>query len=433
MAPRTWSKAECRGLLAVVVTHVLLGLGYSVLMPVWDAPDEQAHYRYALHLARHGERPPLAENHEAFQPILYYRLASLPLRLLDRIDAGWVDFHAPPRRTDYRAWAWSAETYRFLLGPLVLRWMGIGLAALTLCAIYAAARRLAAPSVEAALATVALAGLIPQFLHISASVSNGPLANLAGAGLLWLASRVCTQTTTAVELAATAALAVALPFVTKLTVLPVSGAVLALVAWEVGRRALPSGTSRARVAAVAGLVLAATVAAAWALGPTDVVQDIVARLTTLRPDLGDAVPTRLLHFLWSFWGVVGILVLGLSAPVMWALTAFAGVGSAASLRLLVRPRPLLGSRLGWALVWATIGLALLAVLRNFLSTTATQGRFLFPALGAIALAACAGWILLLPPRAGRRLPHGVLGVLVLVNLHFWLTDVVPFYYQPFLD
>ncbi|MDJ0847532.1 MAG: hypothetical protein QNK04_04020 [Myxococcota bacterium] len=289
MEAEAGARRERRGLLLVVALHLALGLGYSVLMPVWEAPDEQAHYRYALHVARHGERPPLAENHEAFQPIPYYALASLPLRLLDRIDAGLVDFYAPPKRTDYRGWAWNDENYRFLLGPLVLRWASLGLSATALSAIYAAARRLAAPSREAALATLALAGL-----------------------------------------------------------------------------------------------------------------------------------------------VVGILVLGLGAVSMWTLTAVAGLGLASALRLLAR-RPALGTRRGWAVVWATIGLALLAVLRNFRATPATQGRFLFPALGAISLAACAGWLLLLPSPAARRLPEVLLAGMVLVNLHFWLTEVIPFYHQPLLD
>ena len=436
MPPSEAFSGERRGLLVVLALHVTLGLGYSVLIPIWDAPDEQAHYRYALHLARHGERPPLAENHEAFQPIGFYALASLPLRGLDRIDPALVDFYAPPKRRDYRGWAWSADNYRFLPAPLLLRWMNLGLTVLTLLAIHAAARRFASPSSEVALAAVALAGLIPQFLHNSTSVSNDPLANLAGAGLLWLASRVCTGQVSARELAATAGLALALPFATKLTLLPVSAAAVGAVAWEVGRRVRGAGRGPAPLLVGVGAALAVAAAAglgAWLFGPRDVLLEILGRLTYLRPDLADALPTRVLHFVWSFWGVVGILVLGLSAVAMWTLTAFAGIGLAASLDLLAGGPSRLGTRRGWAVVWATILLALLAVARNFMATPSTQGRFLFPALGAISLAVCAGWFRLLPPRWARWLPHAVVGLLLVVNLHFWLTDVIPFFHQPFFD
>ena len=33
----------------------ILGLGFSLLVPMWEAPDEQAHYEVALYIARHSE------------------------------------------------------------------------------------------------------------------------------------------------------------------------------------------------------------------------------------------------------------------------------------------------------------------------------------------------------------------------------------------
>jgi hypothetical protein len=427
--------SERRWLHLIGLLYVFLALGYSLLMPMWDAPDEQGHYRYALYVARHGEQPRRRDTHEAIQPPLYYWLASVPIRLLDAIDPALVDFYAPPQRRDYRVHDWNAENYRFLFGPLLLRWLNLLPGLATLWLIYAAARRFAAESREVALATTAFAGLTPQFLHNSSSVSNDALANLAGALLFWLLSRAVLEPVKPAERAVGTAAALALPVLCKLTLAPIALAVLLTNAWALRHRAREWGLRQV----VAGTLALAALAAAFlttSLAMEPMASDLWDRLLHVRAGVSDGLGTAVLHFVWSFWGVVGILVLGIHRCVMWTLTALAAAGAVASLRLLRVPGgrpPLLGSPQGWAAVWLTIGLALIVVVKNFLATEATQGRFLFPEIGAFFLVVSAGWFVLLPSRVGRHLHQLVLWPLVAVNLHFWLTDVIPFYYQPFLD
>ena len=88
-------------------------------------------------------------------------------------------------------------------------------------------------------------------------------------------------------------------------------------------------------------------------------------------------------------------------------------------------------------IWLAICLiaifTILAVFRNGLTTFATQGRFLFPAMGALSLLMVAGWHNVLPERVQRYLPALIVLFFFSCNMILWLTGIIPVYYQPFLD
>jgi hypothetical protein len=93
-----------------------------------------------------------------------------------------------------------------------------------------------------------------------------------------------------------------------------------------------------------------------------------------------------------------------------------------------------GLQLGlWLAVWLVAVFTLLAVFRNGLTTFATQGRLLFPAIGALSLLMVAGWHHALPARVQRYLPLLVMVLFLFCNLMLWFTGVIPVYYQPFFD
>ena len=87
----------------------------------------------------------------------------------------------------------------------------------------------------------------------------------------------------------------------------------------------------------------------------------------------------------------------------------------------------------WLAVWLVALLTVLAVARNGLTTFATQGRLLFPAIGALSLLMVAGWHQTLPTRIQQYLPLLVILLFLFCNLILWLTGVIPIYYQPFFD
>ena len=45
----------------ILLAFGILGLGWSVLMPIWEAPDEPQHYGFALHIAREGSLPTIRD------------------------------------------------------------------------------------------------------------------------------------------------------------------------------------------------------------------------------------------------------------------------------------------------------------------------------------------------------------------------------------
>jgi hypothetical protein len=87
----------------------------------------------------------------------------------------------------------------------------------------------------------------------------------------------------------------------------------------------------------------------------------------------------------------------------------------------------------WRAAWAIAIFTLLAVFRNGLTTFATQGRLLFPAIGALSLLMVAGWHDILSPQLQRYLALFVVLSLLFCNLLLWLTGIIPVYYQPFFD
>ena len=138
---------ERRWLALILGIYLLLAFGYSLLMPIWEAPDERAHYGYALQLAREGVPPTFERNYEAFQPPSYYWLVQWPLRILDGIEPGWVNPFKPdllPAGEGGPRYDWDASNYRTLPGPLLLRWINILLGAASVYFIYRGAQKAAA-------------------------------------------------------------------------------------------------------------------------------------------------------------------------------------------------------------------------------------------------------------------------------------------------
>ena len=72
-----------RWLILIFALYFLLAVGYSLLMPIWEAPDEPAHYHLAWHLATYDEYPSDEISYEAHQPRVFYILGSWVIRALN--------------------------------------------------------------------------------------------------------------------------------------------------------------------------------------------------------------------------------------------------------------------------------------------------------------------------------------------------------------
>ncbi len=460
--------SERRWLWIIFVLYFLLGIGYSLLMPIWEAPDEPAHYHLAWRLARKGEYASLEQNYEANQPRTFYVLGSYVIRALDLLDPGYSEYFFPPEfkynfRVRERRFDWHDGNFRFLWGVYVLRWLNLLFGALALWLNWKTFRIIAPDKPTLQLSALALAALTPQYLHIMSSVNNDALGVLAGALLFYLAvwvaqspqgrnrlpyqneaadgglsprSRLGTFSQGLQSLAIDIVIiliAITLPFVTKLTALPVSVALLGIVAWKwfFGFRLKRwLGVSILALVCGAGILpvlFPEMIQTAWG--------EISWRLFSLRKKGVDFeyLKTITSQVVWTYWGKVGWLAVGLSWWVVDLLTIFGLVGTAIKIRNHIKSKTEHPQFKLWISTSLIALVTVLAVARNGLTTGATQGRLLFPAIGALSLLMVGGWHDVVPEKAQQKLPMAVTVLMVSLNIGLWVFGVIPVYYQPFLD
>jgi len=429
--------SERRWLVLIFSLYFLLAVGYSLLMPIWEAPDEPAHYHLAWRLARKGSYATEEQNYEANQPRAYYYFAAQIIKTLDKINPRLSDYVLPFEykhniRVPERRFDWKAENYRFMLGVYALRWINILFGALALWTGWKAFNLIVPDKPALRIAALALAALTPQYLHIMSSVSNDPLGTLAGAFLLYLAIRVVKEQNNSLAILSII-LAIVLPLVTKLTVLPVSAALLMIVAWK-----WFFGLRQKRWLALAGLVFVVSVGILYLLFPEAIEwaqKEITWRLFGLRKKGVDFeyIKTITSQIIWTYWGKVGWITIGLSWWVVDLLTAFGLVGIAMKIYKLIKSKTSHPQFNNWIATIIIAIFTILAVARNGLTTGATQGRFLFPAIGALSLLMVSGWHDILPERVHQKFQLIVIALMFILNISLWAFGIIPVYYQPFFD
>ncbi len=423
----------------IFILYFAFAIGYSILMPIWEAPDESAHYHLAWSFARRGAFPEPGRNYESHQPRPYYYLAAGVIYLMDQYKPEFSDYFRPEvfkynLRVREPRYGWNAENYRFLLGVYALRWVNVLFGAGALWLIWLAYLQIIPENEGLQSAALALAAFTPQFLHIMAAISNDVFGVLAGAALFYLATRFWDSESTA----ATGALVVfsfLFPLTTKLTVLPVGAAVLAALFVRTvvrsSRRKFTLALSATAVFIIIVILGALKVAPdgmalAW--------NEIVWRLTSFRDDAftWKYLWTITWQLIRSYWGWVGWLAVELPPWISVVLTTLGAAGLLLSTRMIASSRQIFSSAL-MKLTWLIAVVTLAAVFRNGLTTIASQGRFLFPAIGPLSRLMVSGWHAILPGRFKDILPGFVIVIMLGSNIILWLTGVLPVYYQPMID
>ena len=190
-------------ILVVMVIFVLLAGTYSVITPMFEAPDEMHHYFYVKHLADRNPLPIQDATQESLwaqegsQPPLYYALAALVTSWIDAgdpLDLLWLNQHAnlgDPQQpgnknrvihTEQEAWPYQG----MVLAVHVVRWLSVLMGAGTVYLTYRLADDLLPGRPGLPLAAAALVACIPQFAFISGAVSNDNLVVLLSTLALWL-------------------------------------------------------------------------------------------------------------------------------------------------------------------------------------------------------------------------------------------------------
>jgi 4-amino-4-deoxy-L-arabinose transferase-like glycosyltransferase len=177
----TPSRAFILGLTGLLLVFLALGSQYARQLPLWQAPDEPAHYNYVRQLAEQGQPPKLEAGdwNQAYLDELTSR--QFPPELSVR-SLGYED-HQPP-------------LYYYLLLPTYWvsagAWLPLRLTSLLLGAALLLLTGLAAAQVfpdswQLALAATGFSAFLPQHVAMLAVLNNDVLAELwVAAGLLWL-------------------------------------------------------------------------------------------------------------------------------------------------------------------------------------------------------------------------------------------------------
>ena len=451
---------ERRWLALIFTLYFLLAVGYSMLMPLWEAPDEAAHFHLAWRIVRIGEYAPEEINYEATQPRPYYYFASVFIRGMDMIDPRFSDYYFPHEfkyniRIPEARFDWNAENYRFLLGAYLLRWINILFGGLALWLNWKTFRLLAPDKPTLGLSALALAALTPQYLHIMSSVNNDVWGTVAGALLFYLGIQIvrersndfsrsaqpATNPTGTLRRVATTfwlsllsiVLALLLPLSTKLTVLPVSAALLVIIGvkWSFSIK-------QKRWLLMAGVVILFVAGLLYFFFPETIQtasHEITWRLFGLRKKGITVEYLKVIssQIIQTYWGKVGWLAVGLPDWIFNSMTILGFIGAAIHVCKLIKLKTKEPPFTLWIATFVIALFTILAVARNGLTTGATQGRLLFPAIGAISILMVSGWHEILPERYQRKLPLIVIIWMCLFTIVLWVFGILPVYFQPFLD
>jgi Dolichyl-phosphate-mannose-protein mannosyltransferase len=184
-----------KALIIILALRLVLGLSYSALNPLGEAPDEADHYAYAAYIGREASLPTGTTMTQAKHPPLYHLLAAgvaswtgMDVTFLrSNPDVGFTPTAAPNFfiHTTLESWPWRGGALAMHLGRLVSVLAGLVLTAAT----YGLGRAMWPRRPLLALAAAAFAAFLPEGLFIGAAMSNDMLAAMFITLALWAAWR----------------------------------------------------------------------------------------------------------------------------------------------------------------------------------------------------------------------------------------------------
>ena len=403
---------ESRPLAIILAVYFVLAVLYAWYTPLWQAPDEPAHYNYVRYVVETGSLPFLHPGDYDQDYLDVIKSHRFPPEM--SIDSIRYEGHQPP-------------LYYLLAAPLLLITQGMGyeiqvlalrlfsvfLGAGVISFIWASARHLFPDKLLLATLAAGFAAFLPMHLAMMASINNDALAELIivlGVYRLLVHLQYPRAGFSAWLLTG---IVVGLGLLTKFQayiLLPLAGSVWLWQIWE--RRSLGVSIASSLANGLAWLAPALLLPLPWWLrnavlyGPTDPLglnwhdAVVVGQPRTLDWIAAHGLPAyldRYLEFTFkSFWGVFGWLGVFLDGRVyaLFALMSLlVGVG------LLFQGwrlrRGVVTLELAQKLGLALLGVQALIVLFTYfwynLSFVQHQGRYLFPALTALSIGFALGY------------------------------------------
>lgn len=396
----------------------LVGLVYLYAAPNFEASDSAQHVGMIKWIADIGTLPVQSGDHErlygqeASQPPLYYLMMAAVWNAFDTSDFAERYLPSPftvigdPSGRGNRNLVIYKQPYPpdlngSSLALYAIRLLSLGMGAVTVWAVCQSARVLLPGEAGFALLAGALAAFNPQFLFISASVSNDTLVNMLAALIAW---RMLVMLRDGFEARRDfiLALLIALASLAKLSGL-VLGAVVALAAfWPLirtrDRRGFLQLAGMTLVAwlCIAGWWYARNLALYGELTGASAMLDYFGRRSIT---LGQLIAEEFEGLRVSYWAVFGAFNIVVDEVFYRLMDLLTAVGALGVVFFLARERrsPQVVSAVGFlALLLALGGGALIAW---SLQTWASTGRLLFPYITSASLLLALGMQALRIPKA----------------------------------
>jgi len=165
------------GLLLVIALYTTLGVAYAVRTPMWQTPDEPAHFNYIKHIAEGRGLPVLQEGDYDQDYLERLKAAKFPSDM--PVDTLRYESHQPPLYYVLATPIYLATRSLSLPAQvLALRLLSVFLGCVLIVVSYAAVRRVFPKEPLLALATCAFIATLPQHVAMSAAINNDTLAEV---------------------------------------------------------------------------------------------------------------------------------------------------------------------------------------------------------------------------------------------------------------
>ncbi len=412
---------------------------YNLATPLYESPDELQHAAYAVWLAD-AHRLPVVDpaapgpwRQEGTQPPLYYWIVAQVVRAVPHDGAEslatlnpYAGIGDPQRPDNKNRVLHDADQERWPFSPGVwsvhlARGLSTLMAAGTLVAIFCLGRVVFPNRPGIALGMAALVAFIPQFLFLSASINNDNLVILVSSWVLVLLA-ACIRSERLPAWPSLLALGVLLGLgvlakFSGLLLWPLAAGTLLWLAW----RPVAQHTSQRRglrwlaLASLLVFGVALLICGWWWMRNQQLYGDLSGLSAHLEimgtrrrlPSRPRAILAEFKGFRYSFWALFGWFNILAPKPFYWIMDGLVVLGVVGFALFLLRSFRRLRRSAGVAIVMLAAWSAIVAVgvLRWTMVTPASQGRLLYPALGAIALFLITGWAEWVPRRL--YLPVGV--------------------------
>ncbi|MGC8945374.1 MAG: ArnT family glycosyltransferase [Anaerolineae bacterium] len=454
-----------------VLLFTFLALLYSLTVPLFEGNDESWHYAYVRYIVENGALPrqppdqyPHMARQEASQPPLYYLLAGALTRWVEQEDlpdlyrrenpfpallpVGYRDNQNHYIHTDAERFPYRGAALAIHLARLLSVLFGAG----TVWGTYALARTLFLQEEWVTAGAAMAVALTPGFLFTSGLVNNDALAAcIATWTLVALLNRrerkgrkenqnLCGKILPGLLLGAAALTKLSGLLLWPFAALVLVGAQIYHQDPKTRRKNFESFVSSCLRGFILTFGVALAVCGWWYLRNWRLYGDPTG-LAAMLPLVGRREPGfGLMDFLrtearlvWiSYWAVFGWFNLAAPRWVYWVYSLLTALGVAGL--VLFAGRAVRRNRwgdlagVGYLALWAFI--VAVGLIRWTLTTGGSQGRLLYPAVGAHGVLLALGWAQLAPARARRWLFPVLGGILLALALYLPFGVIRPAYARP---